>query len=94
VKSLDASGFGGIQAFVGGLADGDDGAFASAATPLVVAGSGVHRRACGCEGVRVERPEDFLPALKKALRSDRTTLINVVTDRRAPIPGDLVLGHR
>jgi acetolactate synthase I/II/III large subunit len=43
-------------------------------------------RACGCEGVRVERPEDFLPALQKALRSDRTTLIDVVTDQRAYPP--------
>jgi len=43
-------------------------------------------RACGCEGVRVERPEDFLPALQKALTSDRTTVIDVVTDQRAYPP--------
>jgi acetolactate synthase I/II/III large subunit len=43
-------------------------------------------RACGCEGVRVERPDDFLPALKKALRSDRTTVIDVLTDQRAYPP--------
>jgi acetolactate synthase I/II/III large subunit len=43
-------------------------------------------RACGCEGVRVERPEDFLPALEKALRSDRTTVMDVITDQRAYPP--------
>ncbi len=43
-------------------------------------------RACGCEGVRVERAEDFLPALETALKSDRTTLIDVITDQRAYPP--------
>jgi acetolactate synthase-1/2/3 large subunit len=40
-------------------------------------------RACGCEGVRVERPEQFLPALKKAFEADVTTVIDIVTDQRA-----------
>jgi acetolactate synthase-1/2/3 large subunit len=36
--------------------------------------------------VRVERAEDFLPALETALKSDRTTLIDVITDQRAYPP--------
>ncbi|RAI01819.1 acetolactate synthase catalytic subunit [Acuticoccus sediminis] len=43
-------------------------------------------RAVGCEGVRVERPEAFLPALEAALKSDTTTVIDVVTDERAHPP--------
>jgi acetolactate synthase-1/2/3 large subunit len=43
-------------------------------------------RACGCEGVRIVDPADFLPALKRALGSDRTTLLDVVTDERAYPP--------
>lgn len=40
-------------------------------------------RACGVEGVRVEAPEAFLPALEGALRSGKTTVIDVMTDERA-----------
>jgi acetolactate synthase I/II/III large subunit len=40
-------------------------------------------RACGCEGVRIVDPADFLPALKVAFQADRTTLLDVVTDERA-----------
>jgi acetolactate synthase-1/2/3 large subunit len=43
-------------------------------------------RACGCNGVRIEKPEDFLPALKQAFASDTTTVIDVVTDQRAYPP--------
>ncbi len=46
-------------------------------------------RACGCAGERIETPADFLPALRRALAADRTTVLNVVTDQRAypPISG-------
>jgi acetolactate synthase-1/2/3 large subunit len=43
-------------------------------------------KACGCHGVRVERPDQFLPALKEALAADRTTVIDVVTDQKAYPP--------
>jgi acetolactate synthase-1/2/3 large subunit len=33
-------------------------------------------RACGCEGVRIEQPGDFKPALERALRSPLTTLLD------------------
>lgn len=43
-------------------------------------------RGAGCDGVRIERAEDFLPALKAALASGRTTVLDVVTDERAYPP--------
>jgi acetolactate synthase-1/2/3 large subunit len=43
-------------------------------------------RACGCEGIQVERPEDYLPAVKSALRSGRPCLIDVMTDPEAYPP--------
>jgi len=43
-------------------------------------------RACGCEGIRIEKPADFLPALKAAFASDRTVLLDIVTDERAYPP--------
>lgn len=43
-------------------------------------------RACGCDGVRIENPADYKPALEEALRSSRTTVIDVVTDQRAYPP--------
>lgn len=43
-------------------------------------------RACGCEGVRVEQPADFLPALKAAFAAGNTTVIDVITDERAYPP--------
>jgi acetolactate synthase-1/2/3 large subunit len=43
-------------------------------------------RACGCEGIRIEDPDDFLPALRRALVSGRTTLLDVITDERAYPP--------
>jgi acetolactate synthase-1/2/3 large subunit len=36
----------------------------------------------GCHGEHVERPEQFRPALDRALRSGKTALINVLGDRR------------
>ena len=43
-------------------------------------------RACGARGVRVEKAEDYLPALQEALGSGVTTLIDVVTDPEAYPP--------
>mgnify|MGYP001175875633 CR=1 FL=1 len=43
-------------------------------------------RAVGCEGVRVERPEDFLPALEEAMGKQSVTVIDVVTEERAHPP--------
>lgn len=40
-------------------------------------------RACGCEGVRIERPGDLLPALKTAFAAKGTTVLDVVTDEHA-----------
>lgn len=38
--------------------------------------------AMDCHGELVERPEQFRPALERALRSGRTALVNVIGDRR------------
>ncbi len=43
-------------------------------------------RACGCQGVRIENPADFLPALKAALASGVPTLIDVISDPAARPP--------
>jgi acetolactate synthase-1/2/3 large subunit len=43
-------------------------------------------RGAGCDGVRVESAEDFLPALKAALASGRTTVLDVITDELAYPP--------
>lgn len=43
-------------------------------------------RACGCEGVRVEAPAEFRPALEAALAAPGVTVIDVVTDERAHPP--------
>lgn len=43
-------------------------------------------RATGCHGVRVDKAADFLPALKAAIASDRTTVIDVITDPQARPP--------
>jgi acetolactate synthase-1/2/3 large subunit len=40
-------------------------------------------RACGCEGIRISEPTQFPAAIKKALGSDGTTLIEVMTDADA-----------
>ena len=49
-------------------------------------------RACGCEGVRIEKPADFKPALERALRSSTTTLIDVQIDPKAYPPITLYEG--
>lgn len=43
-------------------------------------------RAVGCNGVRIEHPDQFLPALKEAMASREVTLIDVITDERAYPP--------
>ncbi|WEX07255.1 acetolactate synthase catalytic subunit [Chelativorans sp. AA-79] len=51
-------------------------------------------RACGVEGVRIEDPHAFLPALKTAMSSSKTTVIDVVTDERAYPPVTIFEGSR
>ncbi|HKY93887.1 MAG TPA: thiamine pyrophosphate-dependent enzyme, partial [Kiloniellales bacterium] len=43
-------------------------------------------RACGLNGHRVERAEDYAPALKAALAAERTTVIDVLADPDAYPP--------
>jgi acetolactate synthase-1/2/3 large subunit len=43
-------------------------------------------RACGCRGVRIESPSDYLPAVREALAANVTTLIDVHTDPLAYPP--------
>jgi acetolactate synthase-1/2/3 large subunit len=43
-------------------------------------------KACGCRGVRVDAPGDFLPAVREALAADVTTVIDVITDPEACPP--------
>jgi acetolactate synthase-1/2/3 large subunit len=43
-------------------------------------------RACGCRGVRIERPGDSLPALREALACGETTLFDIDTDPDAYPP--------
>lgn len=43
-------------------------------------------RACGARGVRIEAAGDYLPAVEDALKSDVTTVIDVVTDPLAYPP--------
>ena len=43
-------------------------------------------RACGLKGVRIERAADYLPALKAALASQETVVLDVVTDPEAYPP--------
>ena len=40
-------------------------------------------RSCGCVGVRIETPDQFAPALEKAISSGEPTVLDVVTDERA-----------
>jgi acetolactate synthase-1/2/3 large subunit len=49
-------------------------------------------RACGCDGVRVENPADFKPALVRALSGSKTTVIDVMIDPRAYPPLTLYEG--
>lgn len=50
-------------------------------------------RACGCNGVRIERVEELRPALEKALASDTLTLLDIVTDPEARPPITWYEGH-
>lgn len=50
-------------------------------------------RACGAEGVRIENPDDFAAAFAKALKSKKTTLIDVVTSPDAYPPIRAWEGH-
>ncbi|MCC7038936.1 MAG: acetolactate synthase catalytic subunit [Burkholderiales bacterium] len=43
-------------------------------------------RAAGCRGVVVEKAEDYLPALREAIASRETTVIDVITDAEAYPP--------
>ena len=43
-------------------------------------------RACGLKGVRIERAADYLPALREALASNETVVLDVVTDPEAYPP--------
>jgi acetolactate synthase I/II/III large subunit len=43
-------------------------------------------RACGCRGVRIEQPEDYLDAVRSALSATETTVIDVITDPEAYPP--------
>ena len=52
-------------------------------TPPLFAASA---RAHGIEGVRVEKPEDFKPALEKALSSGKPYLLDVVVSPAAAAP--------
>ncbi len=49
-------------------------------------------RACGCDGVRVENPAEFQPALERAMRAQVTTLIDVIIDPKAYPPLTLYEG--
>ena len=46
-------------------------------------------QACGLYGERIERPEDYLPAVEAAFGADRTTVLDVIVDPDAypPITG-------
>jgi acetolactate synthase-1/2/3 large subunit len=43
-------------------------------------------RACGLQGVRIERPEDYQPALKQAIEAEQATVIDAVVDPDAYPP--------
>ncbi|MBM3598939.1 MAG: acetolactate synthase catalytic subunit [Alphaproteobacteria bacterium] len=43
-------------------------------------------RCCGCDGHRIERPEELAPALEDALSADRLTLLDVIVDPLARPP--------
>jgi acetolactate synthase-1/2/3 large subunit len=43
-------------------------------------------RASGCEGIRIEKADDYLPALKAAFAANKTTVLDVIIDERAYPP--------
>ena len=49
-------------------------------------------RACGCRGVRIERPADYHDAIREALASPDTTVLDVITDPEAYPPITLLDG--
>ena len=49
----------------------------------------MYAKACGAEGYRVERLEDFEPALQKAIQSNKPTLIDVVVESEVYPPFSL-----
>jgi acetolactate synthase I/II/III large subunit len=50
-------------------------------------------RACGVNGVRVERGEDAGPALDAAFASGKPALLDIVTDPDARPPISFYAGH-
>jgi len=50
-------------------------------------------RACGCEGIRIEKSADFKPALERARQSSITTVIDVMIDPKAYPPITLYEGR-
>ncbi|MGZ5230383.1 MAG: acetolactate synthase catalytic subunit [Burkholderiales bacterium] len=50
-------------------------------------------RACGCDGIRVDKPADFKPALDRAIQSHVTTVIDVIIDPKAYPPITLYEGR-
>jgi acetolactate synthase-1/2/3 large subunit len=50
-------------------------------------------RACGCRGITVKRPGEYLGALREALAVNETTVIDVVTDPEAYPPLTLFDDH-
>lgn len=50
-------------------------------------------RACGCNGRRITRPEEFLPAVREAIAADTLTLLDVITDPAARPPLTFYEGH-
>jgi acetolactate synthase-1/2/3 large subunit len=50
-------------------------------------------RACGCHGERVDKPEDFGPALARALASGRPAVLDVLVDPLAHPPLTLLDGR-
>ena len=50
-------------------------------------------RACGVNGVRVERGQDVGPALDAAFASGQPTLLDIITDPDAKPPISFYAGH-
>jgi acetolactate synthase-1/2/3 large subunit len=50
-------------------------------------------RACGCAGERIEQPNDFAPALARAMTAGVTTVLDVVIDPQAYPPLSLYEGR-
>jgi len=41
----------------------------------------IFAEACGGVGIRVEKPEDLAPAVRRALSLDRTVILDIETDK-------------